>query len=77
MMTLDQVEARAVDPKSRTIVSIFAGRIADSGVDPIPLITQAVKILKPIPTAELLWITPREVLNVVQASSSSRLENVA
>jgi transaldolase len=69
MTTLDQVKevAAAIDAKSRTIVSVFAGRIADTGVDPLPLMTEAVAILKSLPKAELLWASPREVLNVVQA----------
>jgi transaldolase len=69
MLTIDQVEAvaAAAHPNSRTIVSVFAGRIADTGVDPIPLMTKAVEILKPLPKAELLWASPREVLNVMQA----------
>lgn len=70
ILTLDQVKvvADAADPKARTIVSIFAGRIADTGVDPVPLMTQAAKLLKALPKAELLWASPREVLNVVQAA---------
>jgi transaldolase len=70
ILTLDQVKvvAEAADPKARTIVSIFAGRIADTGVDPVPLMTQAAKMLKALPKAELLWASPREVLNVVQAA---------
>jgi len=69
MLTLEQVEevAAAVDPKSRTIVSVFAGRIADTGVDPVPMMRKAVEILEKLPKAELLWASPREVLNVVQA----------
>jgi len=69
MLTLDQVEtvAAAADPGARTIVSVFAGRIADSGVDPIPIMTKSVEILKSLPMAELLWASPREVLNVIQA----------
>jgi transaldolase len=69
MLTLDQVEtvAAAADPAARTIVSMFAGRIADSGVDPIPIMTKSVGMLKSLPKAELLWASPREVLNVVQA----------
>src|SRR5437763_7008249 len=57
MLTLDQVEtvADAADQNARTIVSVFAGRIADTGVDPVPLMTQAVRILAPLPKAELLW----------------------
>ena len=69
MLTLDQVEtvAAAAHPDARTIVSVFAGRIADTGIDPIPLMTKSVAILKRLPRAELLWASPREVLNVVQA----------
>lgn len=71
MFTLDQVEmvAAAVDPAARTIVSVFAGRIADTGVDPVPMMTKAVEILKKLPKAELLWASPREVLNVLQADA--------
>ena len=71
MLTLDQVEtvAAAVDADSRTIVSVFAGRIADTGVDPIPVMTKAAEILKSLPKAELLWASPREVLNVVHAEA--------
>jgi transaldolase len=69
MLTLDQVEtvAAAADSNSRTIVSIFAGRIADTGVDPVPIMSKAVDMLRPLPKAELLWASPREVLNVSQA----------
>ena len=69
ILTLDQVEtvASAVAFSSRTIVSIFAGRIADSGVDPVPTMTKAAAMLKGLPETELLWASPREVLNVVQA----------
>ena len=71
ILTLDQVKtvAAAADQKARTIVSVFAGRIADIGVDPVPLMTQAVRILAPLPKAELLWASPREVLNVVQVDA--------
>jgi transaldolase len=69
MLTLDQVEtvAKSVDPRARTIVSVFAGRIADTGVDPVPLMTRAVEVLEPLSKAELLWASSREPLNVVQA----------
>lgn len=69
MLTLDQVEtvAGAAHPDARTIVSVFAGRIADTGIDPIPLMSKSVAILKRLPKAELLWASPREVLNVIQA----------
>ncbi|CAN5253913.1 transaldolase [soil metagenome] len=71
MLTLDQVEtvAAAVDRASRTIVSVFAGRIADTGVDPVPMMSEAVRMLRSLPAAELLWASPREVLNVVQAEA--------
>jgi transaldolase len=71
ILTLEQVGAvaRAVDAKARTIVSVFAGRIADTGVDPVPLMTEAVAMLKPNPKAELLWASPRELLNLFQADA--------
>lgn len=70
ILTLDQVEAvaAAADPNARTIVSVFAGRIADTGVDPVPLMSKAVSLLKHLPKTELLWASPREVLNVLQAN---------
>jgi transaldolase len=46
---------------------VFAGRIADSGIDPLPIMKQSLEILKPLPAAELLWASPRELLNLVQA----------
>jgi transaldolase len=69
MLTLEQVDgvAAAVSASARTIVSVFAGRIADTGIDPVPIMTKAVQILAGLPKAELLWASPREVLNVRQA----------
>jgi transaldolase len=69
MMTLQQVKdvAAAVSPTSRTIISVFAGRIADAGVDPVPIMRQCKAALAGLPKAELLWASPREVLNLVQA----------
>ena len=55
------------DDTTPAIISVFAGRIADTGVDPIPLMKASLDRLKPIPNAELLWASPREVLNVYQA----------
>jgi transaldolase len=71
VMTLEQTRqiAAVLNPKSRSIVSIFAGRIADTGRDPVPLMAEAVKILAPLPQAELIWASPRELLNVFQADS--------
>ena len=71
ILTLDQVEtvAAAAAANSRTIVSVFAGRIADTGIDPVPMMTKAVVMLKALPKAELLWASPREVLNIIQADT--------
>jgi transaldolase len=71
IMTLEQVRrvAQALDPKTPAIVSVFAGRIADTGVDPVPLMTEAVRLLSERPKAELLWASPRELLNIFQADS--------
>ena len=51
------------------MISVFAGRIADTGLDPVPLMRQALKILEVTPQAELLWASPREVLNIYQADA--------
>jgi transaldolase len=50
-------------------VSVFAGPIADTGRDPVPLMAAAVEILKTIPKAELIWASPRELLNIFQADT--------
>jgi transaldolase len=57
----------AMTKNDDVIVSVFAGRIADAGVDPIPLMTKTVKLYKDLPLAKVLWASPREVLNVYQA----------
>jgi transaldolase len=70
VFTLDQVRriTDALSPDVPAIVSIFAGRIADSGIDPVPLMAEAVRIVKKSrPKAEVLWASPRELLNVIQA----------
>ena len=69
IMTLDQVRtvANAVAADTPAIVSVFAGRIADTGIDPIPHMTEAKNILAGKPRAELLWASPRELLNIFQA----------
>jgi transaldolase len=71
IMTLGQVRdvAAAVDGGAPSCVSVFAGRVADTGVDPVPLMAAAVELLRPMPTAELIWASPRELLNVFQAES--------
>ena len=48
-------------------VSVFAGRIADTGRDPVPMMAAAVEMLKVAPAAELIWASPRELLNIFQA----------
>ncbi len=72
LLTLRQVErvAEALDPTTPAIVSVFAGRIADTGVDPIPMMRRAVEILSPLPKAELLWASSRELLNLYHAEES-------
>jgi transaldolase len=71
MMTIDQVKkvlpAMAKGPGG--YVSVFAGRIADSGVDPVPVMLEIVSLLKNYNNIELIWASPRELLNVVQADS--------
>ena len=71
IMTLEQVRkvAEAVQGGSSSFVSVFAGRVADTGIDPIPMMQEALQILKTAPNAELLWASPREVLNVYQAET--------
>jgi transaldolase len=70
ILTLDQVKgvAAALNLKVPAIVSVFAGRIADTGVDPVGIMTGSKKILKDLPQAELLWASVREVLNIFQAN---------
>jgi transaldolase len=71
VLTPRQVEAvaAALDPTVPAIVSVLAGRIADTGVDPLPIMTKSVKIVSDLPKAELLWASVREVLNVFQAAA--------
>ena len=70
-MTLEQVKnvADALKDGPDSIVSVFAGRIADTGVDPVPVMQEALTLLKVAPKAELLWASPREVLNIYQADN--------
>ena len=69
LMTLGQVRdtVAALNPKVPSYVSVFAGRIADTGRDPLPLMAAAVELLKPNPLAELIWASPRELLNIFHA----------
>lgn len=69
LMTLSQVEAvtSTLAGGSRAVISVFAGRIADTGRDPLPLMRAALETMAPYPELELLWASPREILNVRQA----------
>jgi len=71
ILTLEQVHevADALRGGASAFVSVFAGRIADTGRDPIPLMQSALELLRPNSSAELLWASPREVLNVYQAEA--------
>jgi len=69
IMTPNQVQevAENLSPDTAAIVSVFAGRIADTGQDPMPIMRDCVDFLKDLPKAELLWASPRELLNIIQA----------
>jgi transaldolase len=71
ILTLDQVQrvTARLAPGTPAIVSVFAGRIADTGRDPVPLMAEAVNVLKARPQAELIWASPRELLNIFHAES--------
>jgi len=69
ILTLDQVArvAERLSPDVASCVSVFAGRIADTGVDPVPIMAEAVRLVRPLARAEIIWASPRELLNVIQA----------
>jgi len=71
LMTVAQVEtvASALGNGTRACVSVFAGRIADSGRDPVPIMQAALDVLADYPLQELIWASPREVFNIVQADA--------
>jgi transaldolase len=71
LLSLRQVAATvdALDGTPGAIVSVFAGRIADTGRDPVPLMSAARELIGLLPTVELLWASPRELLNIVQADA--------
>ncbi len=72
ILTLDQVHgaAGALNPAVPSVVSVFAGRIADTGRDPMAVMRESLELLQDQPLAELLWASVREVLNIVQADQS-------
>jgi transaldolase len=69
LFTTAQVEliTAAVTDGAPSYISVFAGRIADAGADPMPIIAQSVQIMTQAPRAELIWASPRETLNLIQA----------
>jgi len=69
LMTLEQVRviSKALESHAPSYISIFAGRIADTGRDPMPLMKEAVEIMSPHKTQELIWASPRELLNIFHA----------
>jgi transaldolase len=71
LMTTQQVEqvAECLAGGPAAYVSVFAGRIADAGVDPLPIMIDALKIIASDPQIELIWASPREIFNIVQADS--------
>jgi transaldolase len=71
IMTIDQVRnvVDAVKDGTPSCVSVFAGRIADTGRDPVPIMTECVEILRAAPESELIWASPRELLNIIQADA--------
>jgi transaldolase len=72
VFTSQQVDeiAAALSPSVPAIISMFAGRIANAGIDPIPIVRDAVQRVRDLPLCEILWASAREVLNVVQARES-------
>ncbi len=71
LLTYDQVKEvyEVVNPETSIIISIFAGRIADTGLDPLPIMRDSINLCKPKKKIEILWASTREVLNVVQANN--------
>lgn len=71
LLTIGQVAhvIRQLDERTPSFISVFAGRIADTGRDPVPIMAEAVRLLRERPRAELIWASPRELLNVIQANA--------
>jgi transaldolase len=70
ILTRGQVEAvaGALNREIPSVVSVFAGRVADTGIDPLPLMKESLALISALPKAELLWASVREVLNIFQAA---------
>lgn len=73
IFTIPQIEnlLQGLSRETPSIISVFAGRIADAGIDPVPTMTKAKQVMSDFPNAELLWASPREILNLVQAEQSN------
>ncbi|HLF43275.1 MAG TPA: transaldolase [Acidimicrobiia bacterium] len=71
LMTVDQVKwvADCLIGGPPAYISVFAGRVADTGRDPVPLMSEALDVVRPMQNVELIWASPREVLNIVQADA--------
>ncbi|MEA2992984.1 MAG: transaldolase [Alphaproteobacteria bacterium] len=71
IFTIEQVQAivDAVRGGAHCYISVFAGRIADTGLDPVPLMAESVRRMKAAPNSELIWASPRELLNIYQADA--------
>jgi transaldolase len=71
ILTREQVQAvaGALDREVPSVVSVFAGRVADTGVDPLPLMKESLELISDLPKAELLWASVREVVNIFQAAA--------
>jgi transaldolase len=71
LMTNQQVRdvAARLNPLVPSYISVFAGRVADTGLDPVPQMKEAVELLKALPQTELIWASPRELLNIFQADA--------
>lgn len=69
ILTLEQVVLvrDSLDPATEAVISVFGGRIADTGRDPVPIMREAVAIASSLAKAQVLWASPREVLNIYQA----------
>ena len=72
ILTIGQIKRvfKSINPKTKTILSIFCGRVADTGIDPLPLFNQAIKICKNKKNVKILWASTRETLNIYQAEAA-------
>jgi len=71
LTTLSQVRdvSAALGDAAQSYISVFAGRVADTGRDPVPIMAAAVEVMRPFPNQQLIWASPRELLNIFQADT--------